>query len=191
MDRNEIEEAYEAKRAQRKPLAQINQTDETSFKINGYQYQLVANEGEAFDLEALRAAYNTIFSKYDYILGDIGYGQLRLTGFYADDKNVNPATRIGAVGDFLVEYCNFGAPYFILHNLEAKPVKPVRRKTNRTGRAVTNKRSRSRKNNRAKNAFVEEKITRRKPPIAKRNATVITESKGTGKRHFKIRQKQK
>ncbi|MEJ6400443.1 YutD family protein [Nicoliella lavandulae] len=183
MDRNKIEELAEIKRASRRPLAQINQIDEDNFSINGYKYQLVANEGDAFDLESLRKTYNTFFSKYDYILGDIGYDQLRLTGFFADEQNVNPADKISNVKDYLVEYCNFGAPYFILHNLEARRVKPTKSRSN-------SYKTRNRKRNN-KHAFIEEKITKRKPPINRRKATVVTESKGKGQRHFKIRQKQK
>ncbi|MBW1605756.1 YutD family protein [Lactobacillus sp. Sy-1] len=190
MDRNQIEDLFDEQKGNRKPLAQINQTGETDLSINGYQYQLVANEGDAFDLEVLRVTYNTFFSKYDYILGDVGYGQLRLTGFYTDERNVNPASKISAVSDFLVEYCNFGAPYFILHNLEAKKVKPARKRQNLNNKPNSSGRNRNRRSN-AKHSFIEEKITKRKPPIEKRKSTIVSESGEKGRRHFKIRQRQK
>ncbi|MHA8110945.1 YutD family protein [Lactobacillaceae bacterium Melli_B4] len=191
MDRNQIEELATEKRLNRKPLAQIEQLAANEFSINGYKYQLVVNEGEAFDLAALRDVYNTFFSKYDYILGDIGYGQLRLTGFYADEQNVDAVDKISVVKDYLVEYCNFGAPYFILHNLEAKKVKPVKKRSTRNAKSNSRNKSSSKKKGNNKHAFIEEKVTRRNPPINKRKSVLVTESKGKGKRHFKIRQKQK
>ncbi|MHA8137957.1 YutD family protein [Lactobacillaceae bacterium Scapto_B20] len=190
MDRNQIEELANEKRLSRKPLAQIDQIEDNEFAINGYKYQLVVNEGDAFDLTVLRDAYNTFFSKYDYILGDIGYGQLRLTGFYADEQNVDNIDKISVVKDYLIEYCNFGSPYFILHNLEAKKVKPAKKRSTRSNRSNNSKKV-GRKSNASKHAFIEEKVTHRKPPISKRKSVVVAESKGKGKRHFKIRQKQK
>ena len=52
---------------------------------------------------------------YDYIVGDWGYGQLRLKGFF-DDKNQKSTydTKISTLQDYLFEYCNFGCAYFIV-----------------------------------------------------------------------------
>ncbi len=37
-------------------------------------------------LERLNERYNDILDKYDFIVGDWGYDQLRLRGFYKDDR---------------------------------------------------------------------------------------------------------
>ena len=48
-------------------------------------------------------------------LGDWGYGQLRLKGFF-DDSNQKSTfdTKISTFQDYLYEYCNFGCAYFIV-----------------------------------------------------------------------------
>ena len=61
------------------------------------------------------ARYSDVLLKYDYILGDWGYGQLRLKGFF-DDRNQKSTyeTKISTLQDYLYEYCNFGCAYFVL-----------------------------------------------------------------------------
>ena len=54
----------------------------------GYAYEIIENVREGFQQEAFSARYSDILTKYDYIVGDWGYGQLRLKGFF-DDKNQN------------------------------------------------------------------------------------------------------
>ena len=68
-----------------------------------------------FNEEALLARYSDVLLKYDYILGDWGYGQLRLKGFF-DDRNQKATyeTKISTLQDYLYEYCNFGCAYFVL-----------------------------------------------------------------------------
>lgn len=80
-----------------------------------YEYNLEKDYREAFKQEDFNNRFSDILSKYDYIVGDWGYGQLRLKGFY-DDQNTKATfdTKIGTLQDYLYEYCNFGAAYFIL-----------------------------------------------------------------------------
>ena len=81
----------------------------------GYAYEIIENVREGFQQEAFSARYSDILTKYDYIVGDWGYGQLRLKGFF-DDKNTKATydTKISTFEDYLYEYCNFGCAYFIL-----------------------------------------------------------------------------
>lgn len=80
-----------------------------------YEYSVEMDYREAFKQEDFNNRFSDILSKYDYIVGDWGYGQLRLKGFY-DDQNTKATfdTKIGTLQDYLYEYCNFGAAYFIL-----------------------------------------------------------------------------
>ena len=82
---------------------------------DGYAYEVIENVREGFQEDAFIARYSDILSKYDYIVGDWGYGQLRLKGFF-DDKNQKSTfdTKISTIQDYLYEYCNFGCAYFIL-----------------------------------------------------------------------------
>lgn len=54
--------------------------------IQNAEFELVHNFKDCFNEEAFKARYSDILNKYDYIVGDWGYGQLRLKGFF-DDQN--------------------------------------------------------------------------------------------------------
>lgn len=88
----------------------------------GYAYEIIENVRDGFQQDAFIARYSDILTKYDYIVGDWGYGQLRLKGFF-DDKNQKATfdTRISTFEDYLFEYCNFGCAYFILRKTGKAP----------------------------------------------------------------------
>jgi uncharacterized protein YutD len=83
--------------------------------IENWNYEIIIDFRDGFQEEALTARYSEILSKYDYILGDWGYGQLRLKGFFED---TNPKstydTKISTLQDYLYEYCNFGCAHFVI-----------------------------------------------------------------------------
>ncbi|WP_409302517.1 YutD family protein [Peribacillus sp. SCS-155] len=87
--------------------------------INNMEFEVVENYREGFNEEAFRARYSEILTKYDYIVGDWGYGQLRLKGFF-DDQNQKATfdTKISTLTEYLYEYCNFGCPYFVLKKIK-------------------------------------------------------------------------
>lgn len=88
-------------------------------EINGKNYELLQNVREGFEQETLEARYSEILKKYDYIVGDWGYSQLRLKGFYnTDHAKASYDTRIDLMEDYLYEYCNFGCAYFILKKVD-------------------------------------------------------------------------
>lgn len=88
----------------------------------GYTYEIIENVRDGFQEEAFTARYSDILTKYDYIVGDWGYGQLRLKGFF-DDKNQKSTfdTKISTIEDYLYEYCNFGCAYFIVQKTGRAP----------------------------------------------------------------------
>lgn len=90
--------------------------------VEGYMYELLEDVREGFKEEDFLARYSDILVKYDYIVGDWGYGQLRLKGFY-DDKNQKSTfdTKISTLQDYLYEYCNFGCAYFIVKKVGKAP----------------------------------------------------------------------
>lgn len=83
--------------------------------INNICYEVLKDEREAFNEEAFRDRFIDVLSRYDYIVGDWGYNQLRLRGFF-DDRNQKATydTKISTLQDYLHEYCNFGCAYFVL-----------------------------------------------------------------------------
>lgn len=87
--------------------------------IQNKQYELVEEFRDGFNEEALRARFSDILFKYDYIVGDWGYGQLRLKGFFSDDnQKASFDTKISTLFEYLYEYCNFGCAYFVLKKVD-------------------------------------------------------------------------
>ena len=92
--------------------------------IGGKTYEIVHEHRTAWNPEMFRDRYSEVLDRYDYIVGDWGYNQLRLKGFF---KENNPKSTkdssLSSVMDYINEYCNFGCAYFIL---EKKPSKDGR-----------------------------------------------------------------
>ncbi len=49
--------------------------------IQDLNYEIITNYRDAFDEEKLNERFSDILGRYDYIVGDWGYDQLRLKGF--------------------------------------------------------------------------------------------------------------
>lgn len=83
-------------------------------------YEVIEENRDGWNPEAFKERYSDILDKYDYIVGDWGYGQLRLRGFYSDSNRKVPfEQRISALDEYLHEFCNFGCPYFVLQKVKA------------------------------------------------------------------------
>ncbi|WP_438446411.1 YutD-like domain-containing protein [Gorillibacterium sp. sgz5001074] len=96
------------------------------YHIGGNSYQLVKDHKNAWNFEVFRERYSEVLDRYDYIVGDWGYNQLRLRGFFkeANNKGSKDAS-ISHLHDYLNEYCNFGCAYFIVEKQPAKKGQPV------------------------------------------------------------------
>ncbi|ABP90644.1 TPA: YutD family protein [Streptococcus suis] len=106
------------------------------------ELDLLEDYKNAFDQTIFGQRFSQLMLKFDYIVGDWGNEQLRLRGFYTDDKNVKSDLKISRLDDYLTEYCNFGCAYFVLAN--PNPQDLPAEEENRPRR----KRSRSRNRNR-------------------------------------------
>ncbi|MEG9462862.1 YutD family protein [Bacillus amyloliquefaciens] len=86
--------------------------------IQNAEFELVHDFKNGFNEEAFKARYSDILNKYDYIVGDWGYSQLRLKGFF-DDQNQKATfeTKISILDEYIYEYCNFGCAYFVLKRI--------------------------------------------------------------------------
>ena len=80
------------------------------------ELDLLEDYKNAFDQTIFGQRFSQLMLKFDYIVGDWGNEQLRLRGFYTDDKNVKSDLKISRLDDYLKEYCNFGCAYFVLAN---------------------------------------------------------------------------
>lgn len=88
---------------------------DTMIILENTTYEIVKEFRDGFNEEALNDRFSEVLLKYDYILGDWGYGQLRLKGFFEDRNSKSTyETKISTVQDYIYEYCNFGCAYFIL-----------------------------------------------------------------------------
>ncbi|MDG6492319.1 YutD family protein [Staphylococcus aureus] len=95
-------------------------------KVDQHYFELIENYRECFNEEQFIARYSDILDKYDYIVGDYGYDQLRLKGFYKDsNKKAEMSKRFSNIQDYIFEYCNFGCPYFVLRYLSKQEVKKL------------------------------------------------------------------
>lgn len=89
--------------------------------IGGKTFELIRDHKNGFNLEAFRDRYNEVLDRYDYIVGDWGYSQLRLKGFFKEgSQKANKDTSIAGLHDYLNEYCNFGCAYFIVEKVSSK-----------------------------------------------------------------------
>ncbi|MGW8000527.1 YutD family protein [Staphylococcus xylosus] len=93
-------------------------------KLNGQFFEIIEDYRECFDEETFVNRYSDILDKYDFIVGDFGYDQLRLKGFYKDsNKKAELSKSFSTIQDYLLEYCNFGCPYFILRRIPEAEMK--------------------------------------------------------------------
>ena len=155
---------------------------ETEIMIGNRQYKVVTNYREGFVLEKIGERYSEVLARYDYIVGDWGYEQLRLRGFFeASNRKAPPEQRIDALEDYLYEYCNFGCAYFVIQRVGGKREKTNQRR--RKPKAVN------------KQAHIEEKKEVVKPtktkakPKAKQTKAAVSEKKEKTK-SFTIRKRE-
>jgi uncharacterized protein YutD len=90
-------------------------------QIGNKTFELITDHRDGWNLEAFRSRYSEVLDRYDYIVGDWGYSQLRLRGFF---KESNPKgtkeSSISGLQDYLNEYCNFGCAHFIIEKIPNK-----------------------------------------------------------------------
>ena len=82
---------------------------------NNKEYELIKNYRNAYDEKEFQNRYTEYFEPYDYIVGDIAYGSLRLKGFY-DNKNkaVKKINNYDNIDEYLKNNCAVDCKYFVL-----------------------------------------------------------------------------
>lgn len=203
-EKKERREAQLAKKAEaiKAYASKVVMTDKTHLTIDGRPYELLVNFHEGFDLEKLEERFSDILTKYDYIVGDMGFDQLRLHGFYKNgSKKGLPSQNITRLQDYLFEYCNFGCPYFVLRNLEVQKQQPSSaldkelygnerpNKGHKTTTVSKNRKHRQRKRKPKNTPYITEKTYAVHSRKKKQPTRTKRENKHANKRHFVIRQK--
>lgn len=87
-------------------------------EVEGKKYEIIKNYKDAYDEEEFINKFTDYFYDYDYIVGDIAYGKLRLKGFY-DNKNkkVKNINNINNLDNYLKKYCAVDCKYFVLKKI--------------------------------------------------------------------------
>ena len=92
-------------------------------KIENNYFEVIKDDQKSFNEEQFTSRYSEMLDKYDFIVGDFGYEQLRLKGFYHDSNKKSDANkRFSAIQDYILEYCNFGCKYFVLRRLSKSEI---------------------------------------------------------------------
>lgn len=190
MDRERMKALTEAQFIERAAANQVAlAANEVDVQINERAYKLVKNYRSAFDIQKLAARFSDFLEKYDYIVGDIAADQLRLRGFYkVGTDGVARSQQINTLQDYLYEEVNFGAPYFVLENLEPHdlPEEPEPRARKRTH----NKKSHSSKLQ-AKTGAVSEKRHKVNNGKKEHGKHQVTTKGSHQRRRFQIKERNK
>lgn len=93
--------------------------------IGGKCYQLAHENRNGWNPEMFRDRYSEVLDRYDFIVGDWGYNQLRLKGFFRDtNTKATKDSSFSSMTDYINEYCNFGCAYFVLEKVSSKQKEP-------------------------------------------------------------------
>lgn len=95
------------------------------FMAGGNAYSLFHEHKDGWKPEAFHERFSEVLERFDYIVGDWGYNQLRLRGFYKDGHpRATKESTISSFVDYINEYCNFGCAYFVLNKLDSSALPP-------------------------------------------------------------------
>lgn len=142
-------------------------------KSDACQFTVLENHKDALDATRFGQRFSEIMLKYDYIVGDWSNDQLRLKGFYEDERpNTRKTDRISRLSEYLREYCAFGCAYFILKNEEPQLIVFEEETEPRRKRRRSNNRRNASQESRERNASQKNKgqkaSAKQKPDKSKR-----------------------
>lgn len=90
-----------------------------TIEVENNKYEIIKDYKDAFDKEVFINHYTDYFYDYDYIVGDIAYGKLRLKGFYdSKNKKVKRINNYNDLDKYISEDCATDCKYFILKKIE-------------------------------------------------------------------------
>lgn len=91
--------------------------------IENRKYTLIKNYRDAFQEEEFLARCTDYFYDYDYIVGDIAYGKLRLKGFYTpQNKKVKKINNYKEIDRYFKDNCAVDCKHFILKRMDENEI---------------------------------------------------------------------
>lgn len=89
-----------------------------TIEVENNKYELITDYKGGFDLEEFTNRYTDFFEDYDYLVGDIAYGKLRLKGFYDNsNKKVKEINNYNNLDKYLCQDCAVDCKYFVLKRI--------------------------------------------------------------------------
>lgn len=88
-------------------------------EVNKEKYQVIHNYKDAIDIAQLQDMITDYFDDFDYIVGDIAYGKLRLKGFNSKtNKNFKDMNDVDKVEDYIKNNCAYGCRWFMISKIK-------------------------------------------------------------------------
>lgn len=85
------------------------------------EYKLIEDYNEGFNYEEVVEKCTDYFESFDFIVGDIAYGKLRLKGFNKpNNKNFKKINDYKNIKKYMIDNCAYGCKYFILEKINQK-----------------------------------------------------------------------
>lgn len=87
-------------------------------EVENNKYEVITDHKGAFDIDDFTSHYTDFFADYDYLVGDIAYGKLRLKGFYdSKNKKVKRINDFKYLDKYLEDDCAVDCKYFVLKKI--------------------------------------------------------------------------
>lgn len=78
-------------------------------------YLIIEDKDSIVNIELFGSKFTDYFYKFDYVVGDVSYGNLRLKGFYDSNNSlVSKHNDINEIKNYIANKCAYGCSYFIL-----------------------------------------------------------------------------
>ena len=90
-----------------------------TIEVEKNKYEIIKDYKNGFELEEFTSHYTDFFEDYDYVVGDIAYGKLRLKGFYdSSNKKAKKINDIKYLDKYLEENCAVECKYFVVKKIK-------------------------------------------------------------------------
>ena len=94
--------------------------------VNNRKYQVLNNYKDAINIEELEEKITEYFDDFDYIVGDIAYGKLRLKGFNSKtNKNFKELNDVDKVEEYIKNNCAYGCRWFMISEIKNWRIKNI------------------------------------------------------------------